>query len=193
MATASSTSGAVFFGKIGCHDPPWLPILSKSHEVFVTHSRPFCDDGHPLRSWPSSASFPLQLTLQQQPVDVVTSDHVTKVGNCSSASVMTSSFVFFSLQDIFIIFRYAHISNDCNFVIFLVVIVHVSHPYKSVDHTYAFIIRFLVFILMCRAVIDFNIELNAPLAISILFKISSSHFPILMLLFVPNMYICQFV
>ena len=31
--------------------------------------------------------------------------------------------------------RYAHISNDCNFVIFLVVIVQVSHPYKSVDHT----------------------------------------------------------
>ncbi len=46
----------------------------------------------------------------------------------------TSSFVFFSLQDIFIIFRYAHISNDCNCVIFLVVIVHVSHPNKSVDH-----------------------------------------------------------
>ena len=97
--------------------------------------------------------------------------------SCASASVRTSSFVFFSLQDRFIIFRYAHISNDCNFVIFLVVIVHVSHPYKSVDHTYAFIIRFLVFIVVCRAVIDFNIELNAPLAISILFKISSSLFP----------------
>ena len=63
------------------------------------------------------------------------------------------------------------------FSIFLVVIVHVSQPYKSVDHTYAFIILFRVFILMCRAVIVFNIELNAPLAISILFKISSSHFP----------------
>ena len=87
--------------------------------------------------------------------------------------------VFFSLQDIFIIFRYAHISNDCNFVIFLVVIVHVSHPYESVAHTksYAFIILFLVFIIMSRAAIVFNIELNAPLAISILFKISSSHFP----------------
>ena len=30
---------------------------------------------------------------------------------------------------------------------------------------------------MCRAVIVFNIELNAPLAISIIFKIPSSHFP----------------
>ena len=30
---------------------------------------------------------------------------------------------------------------------------------------------------MCRAVIVFNIELNALLVISILFKISSSHFP----------------
>ena len=112
MVSSSSSSGAVFFEKVGCHGPPWLPILSNSHEVFVSHSRPFCD-----------------------------------------------------------------ISNDCNFVIFLVVIVHVSHPYKSVDHTYAFIIIFLVFIRMCGAVIVFNIELNAPLAISIIFKISSSHFP----------------
>ena len=62
--------------------------------------------------------------------------------NCSSASVRTSSFILFSLQDIFIIFRYAHISNECNFVIFLVVIVHVSHPYKSVDHTYVCIFVF---------------------------------------------------
>ena len=37
---------------------------------------------------------------------------------------------------------------------FLVVIVQVSHPYTSVDHTYAFIIIFLVITLMCRAVID---------------------------------------
>ena len=59
------------------------------------------------------------------------------------------------------------------------VIVHVSHPYKSVDHTmsYAFIIRFLVFIFMCRAVKVLKIELNAPLAISIIFTNSSSHFP----------------
>ena len=39
----------------------WLPIFSKSHEVFVSHSRPFCDVCHPLRSWPSSASFSLQI------------------------------------------------------------------------------------------------------------------------------------
>ena len=63
-----------------------------------------------------------------------------------------------------------HISNDCNVIISLVVIVHDSHPYKNVDHTYAFIIIFLVFILMCRACIVFNIELNAPLAISSLFQ-----------------------
>ena len=75
------------------------------------------------------------------------------------------------------LFSYPSISNDCIFFIFLVVIVHVLHPYKSVDHTYAFIILFLVFILMCRAVIVFNIELNASLAISIIFKISTSHFP----------------
>ena len=47
----------------------------------------------------------------------------------------------------------------------------------STTQSYAFIIIFLVFILMCRAVIVFNIELNGPLAISITFKISSSHFP----------------
>ena len=40
----------------------------------------------------------------------------------------TTSFVLFSLQDIYSVFRYVHISNDCNVVIFLVVIVHVSHP-----------------------------------------------------------------
>ena len=50
-------------------------------KVFVSHFRPFCNVCHPLRSWPSSASLPLQWTLQQQPVDVVTSDHVTKVVN----------------------------------------------------------------------------------------------------------------
>ena len=79
----SSSSGAVFFEKVDCHDPPWLPILSKFHEVFVSYSRPFCDVCHPLCSWPSSDSFPIQWTIQQQPVDVVTSDHVTKVGNFS--------------------------------------------------------------------------------------------------------------
>ena len=123
--------------------------------------------------------FSPKVTLQYQRVDVVTSDHVTKVGNFSFLYCWNyvKLFDFSSLQDIFIIFRYAQISNDCNFVIFLVVIVHVSHPYKSVDHTYAFIIRFLVFILMCLAVIVFNITFNAPLAISIIFKISSSHFP----------------
>ena len=51
----SSSSGAVSFERVGCHDPPWLLILSKSHEVFVSHPRPFCDVCHPLRSWPSSA------------------------------------------------------------------------------------------------------------------------------------------
>ena len=59
------------------------------------------------------------------------------------------------------------------------VIFHVSHPYKSVDHLLHTIclIIFLVFIIVCRAVIVFNIKLNASLAISILFKSSSSHFP----------------
>ena len=62
----SSSSGAVFFKKVGCHDSPWLPILSQSHEVFVSHSRPFFDVFHP-----SGSYFPLQWTLQYQPVDVV--------------------------------------------------------------------------------------------------------------------------
>ena len=43
----------VFFEKVGCHDPPRLPILSNSHEVLVSHSRPCCDVCQPLRSWPS--------------------------------------------------------------------------------------------------------------------------------------------
>ena len=115
-------------------------------QYFVSHSRPFCDVCHQLRSWPSSAYFPLQWTLQYQPVDVVTSDQVTKVvlflffiveimWSCSSTISRTSSFVFFYLQDIFIIFRYDHISNDSNCFMFLVVIFHVSQPHKSVDHT----------------------------------------------------------
>ena len=76
----SSSSNAVFFKKAGCRDPPWLPILSQSHEVFISHSRPFSDICHQLRSWPSSSYFPQQWTLQYQPVDVVTSHHVTNVG-----------------------------------------------------------------------------------------------------------------
>ena len=55
--------------------------------------------------------------------------------------------------------------TKCVVCVFLVVIDHISHPYKSVDHAYAFIVIFLVLILMCRAVILFNIELNALLAI----------------------------
>ena len=62
---SSSSSGAVFLKKVGCHDSPLLPILKQSHEVFVVHSRPICDICHPLRSWPSSVYFPLQWTLQQ--------------------------------------------------------------------------------------------------------------------------------
>ena len=62
-----------------------------------------------------------------------------------------------------------------------------------ITDTYAFIIRFLVFILMCRLVIVFNIELNAPLAISILFKMSSSHFPFGVIVCPKYVYICQFV
>ena len=39
--------------------------------------------------------------------------------------------------------------------------------YKMVDHTYSSIIICLIFMLTCRAVIVFNIELKAPHAISI--------------------------
>ena len=41
------------------------------------------------------------------------------------------------------------------------------------------VLVYFFFILMCRTVkiVFFKIELNAPLAISILFTISSSHFP----------------
>ena len=28
LSDGSSSSGAVFFEEVGCHDPPWLPILS---------------------------------------------------------------------------------------------------------------------------------------------------------------------
>ena len=83
MSDSSSSSGAVFLKKVGCHDPPLLQILSQSHEVFVSHSRPFCDISHPLRSRPSFGYFPLQWTLHQRSVDAVTSDHVTKVGHFS--------------------------------------------------------------------------------------------------------------
>ena len=157
--------------------------------VFISHSRPLRDICHPLRHWPSCSYFHLQWNIQYQPMEVATSDHVTKLGRlffylllelCKAVHrpVFGLLNLFCFLSTIcFIIFLYAHISNDCKFVIFLVVIVHVSHPYKRVDHTYAFIILFLVFILMYRAVLVVNIELNAPLAISIMFTMSSSHFP----------------
>ena len=65
--SSSSSSGAVFFKKVGCHYPPWLLILSQSHDLFISHSRPLCDICHPLRSWPSSAYFPLQfLTFRRR-------------------------------------------------------------------------------------------------------------------------------
>ena len=74
--------------QVGCHDPPWLTILSQSRAVFVSHSRLFCDICHPLRFWPTCAHWRGNLllwTLQYQPVCVVrpTSDHVTKVGHFS--------------------------------------------------------------------------------------------------------------
>ena len=152
-------SGTLFFKKVGCHDSPLLPILSQSHEVFVTHSRPFCDVCHPLRS----TYFPLHYHL----VDVVTSDHVTKVGhfsflycwnyvNCSSAIFRTSSFVFLPSMIL---------SSSSDMLTFQTTLqfCHVSGGYcprftsvrikGSNTLIYAFIIIFLVFILMCRAII----------------------------------------
>ena len=58
-------------------------------------------------------------------MDVVTSEHVTKVCNlftslllelCKVVRLPFLGLLDFFLQDIFIIFRIAHISNDCNFV-----------------------------------------------------------------------------
>ena len=119
-------------------------------------------------------------------MDVVTSDHVTKAGDFSflyfgimysrsSASFRKSFFICFLIPQ-----GYFHHLPICphfkrlQVVLFLVRVVHVSHTYKSIDHTYAFIIYkvvcyyfIILFILMCRAVNVFNIELNAPLAISI--------------------------
>ena len=52
-----------------------------------------------------------------------------------------------------------HISNDCNFVIFLVISVHVSHPCRMVDQTlYNYCSCFYA---SCIAVIVFNTALNA--------------------------------
>ena len=86
---------------------PMLPILSQSHNVFISHCCPFFDICHPLRSWPSSSYFPLW-TLQYQPVDCVVSDCVTKVG---SFSFLYCWNYVFSLQDIFIIFQETLVRN----------------------------------------------------------------------------------
>ena len=65
--TDTSSSGAVFLKKVGCHDSPLLPILSHSHDVFVSHSRPFRDIcQHPsiyyskYRQFPSPQYVPLE-------------------------------------------------------------------------------------------------------------------------------------
>ena len=83
-APCSSSSSAAFFKKVDCHGSPLLPILSQSHDyVFISHSPPFFDICHPLRSWLSSSYFPLRWTVlyQHQPVDVVTSDHARSAKN----------------------------------------------------------------------------------------------------------------
>ena len=54
---------------------------------------------------------------------------------------------------------------------------------KGLHPHHVFIIIVLVFIIMWRAVKVINIELNAFLAISIIFLISSSHFP-------PDVIVC---
>ena len=139
----SSSSSAVFFKKVGCHASSLLLILSQSLKVVTLHSRPLFDVSHPLRSSPSSSYFLFQSTFLY---------HVTKVRNSflyclNYVKVFPCHFCahiyFICFQDIFIISRYANISNDWNFVIFLVVIVYVivyvSHPYERVDH-----IRFLI-------------------------------------------------
>ena len=112
----SSSSGAVFFEKVSCHDPPWLPILSKSHDVFVSHFRPFCDVCHSLRSWPSSASFPLQWTIQQQPVDVVTSDH-NPDSFYHHLHKYCSIVLFYSASLLFFIIFFIISSFDCTYFI----------------------------------------------------------------------------
>ena len=65
------------------HQVPSRDLEPVSRGLCIAYSCPFCDICHALRSWPSSAYCPLQRTFQYQPVDVVTSDHVTKVGNFS--------------------------------------------------------------------------------------------------------------
>ena len=78
----SSSSSAVFFKKVGCHDPPLLPILNQSHEFFKSHSHPIFEVYHPLHSRSFSGCFPFPLAFfQSQPADVITSDQVTKVGS----------------------------------------------------------------------------------------------------------------
>ena len=85
------------------------------------------------------------------------------------------SFVLFSFHDILNILLYNHISAASKFFLVSAVIVQVSHPYKSTDHTYVFKTIYLVendIFLLLRMVLIFWKE---AFAMAILFLISILH------------------
>ena len=76
VPSSSGRSGVVILHSPVSRGRPYLYLIP-------VHS--FLELCHSLSSWPSSSYFPLQWTLRYQPVDVVTSDHVTNVGTQCSA------------------------------------------------------------------------------------------------------------
>ena len=91
------------------------------------------------------------------------------------AIFITSLLDFFSVQDIFIILLIYHISTASSFLSVSLVSVQHSHPYNSMDHTYAFSALILVSCPKFLSVKMGYILLKVSLDIAILFLISASH------------------
>ena len=104
-------------------------------------------------------------------MDVVTSDHVTKVGNFFFSLLLElCKAVRLPVLGLLHLFSFpSRIFSSCSDMPTFQTIAILSYSWWllstlhiriKVSTTHAFIIRFLVLILMCRAVIDVDIELN---------------------------------
>ena len=145
-STSSSLSSIVFFKKVGCNDSPLLSIFSRSRKVFVFLSRPYFGILYPLSSPISSNYFPVQCPIATSgcyctwSCDQSTPVFVSLLLKLCYVCHLKHFVVSLSFQDIFIIFRYDDISNDCNFAIYfwwLLSMFHI-HEERLTTHTCMF-------------------------------------------------------
>src|SRR6218665_3693802 len=89
----------------------------------------------------------------------------------------TLSLVFFSVHDILCIFLHIHISHALIFLSIFFVIVHVSHPYRTVEKISVLTILFFMFMLTCLSRHNFSNPIIVAFPIATLHFISLSHLP----------------